>query len=66
MQAARLADVEKVIHDLFNHAIRKVRFSDRLHFQWLTAIGNDGTSLYRPAGRRKTGFFNSLLGKEFR
>ncbi len=38
-----------------------MRFSDHLHFHWLTAIENNGTSLYRPTGRRKTGFFNSLL-----
>ncbi len=39
-----------------------MRFLDHAHFQWLTAIENDGTSQYRPAGRRKTEFFNSLLG----
>ena len=39
-----------------------MRFSDPLHFQWLVAIENDGTSLYRSTGCRKTEFFNSLLG----
>ena len=32
-------------------------------FQWLMAIENDGTSLYRLAVCRKTGFFNSLPGR---
>jgi len=57
-------DVEKVIPDLFKHAIRKVQYSDRLHFRWLSANENVGKSLYRPAGRRKTELFNSLLAHE--
>jgi hypothetical protein len=31
--SAPLQNVEKVIHDLFNHAIRKMRFPDRAYFQ---------------------------------
>jgi len=46
--------------DFFNDAMRKVRFSDPSHFQWLIAIENDGTSLYRLTDCRKTEFFNSL------
>jgi len=53
--------LKKAIPDFFNDAIRKIRFSDRLHFQWLIAIENVGTSLYRLAGCGKTRFFNSLL-----
>ncbi len=57
-----LAELEKVIHDLFKGSIRKVRLSDRLHFQWLMAIENDDTSVYRLASCRKTWFFLSRLG----
>jgi hypothetical protein len=38
---------EKTIHGIFNVAIRKTWFSNGSHFQWLAAIENDGTSLYR-------------------
>jgi hypothetical protein len=31
--SAALQNVEKVIHDLSNHAIRKMRFPDRAHFR---------------------------------
>ncbi len=39
--------VEKAFHGFFNIAIRKTWFSNVSHFQWLAAIENDGTSLYR-------------------
>jgi len=51
-----LQSVEKTIHGIFNNAIRKTWFSNCSHFQWLAAIENDGTSLYRTLPVEKQGF----------
>jgi len=48
--------VEKAFHGFFNIAIRKTWFSNVSHFQWLAAIENDGTSLYRAQGVEKQSF----------
>jgi hypothetical protein len=48
-----LVDIEKVIRDIFDCADRKTWFSNGAHFQWLRAIENAGTSLYRIPGCQK-------------
>jgi hypothetical protein len=53
------SSVEKAIHGFFNIATRKTRFSIGSHFQWLAAIENGGTSLYRSQQVEKPGFSTS-------
>ena len=47
--------VEKDIHDFFNFAIRKTRFSKGSHFQWLTAT-KMAVALYRTLPTEKCNF----------
>jgi hypothetical protein len=48
--------VEKTIHGFFDFVIRKTRFSNDSHFQWLTATENGGTGMYRAQPAEKHGF----------
>jgi len=48
--------LNKAIRGFFNIAIRKTWFSNYSHFQWLAAIENNGTSLYRKQFVEKPGF----------
>jgi len=48
--------LKKTIHGFFNIVIRKTRFSNDSHFQWLTAIENGGTSMYRAQPAEKQSF----------
>ncbi len=55
--------LNKVLPWTFSTTEPENAISRFLHFQWLTALENGGTSMYR-TGCRKTLFFNSLLEAE--
>jgi len=48
--------LKKAIHGFFNIATRKTWFSNVSHFQWLIAIENGSTSLYRAQPAEKLCF----------